>query len=69
MTLFEPSSRFSLFVEHDLCRKPVSTFRDHALAALGAISAARVERGRADLSTVPDASGDPAVWQDLFSHP
>ena len=30
---FESSSRFSLLVEHDLFRKPVSTFRDHALVA------------------------------------
>src|SRR6516162_338949 len=28
---FEPSSRSILLVEHDLFRKPVSTFRDHAL--------------------------------------
>src|SRR5258708_28768713 len=28
---FESSSRSSLLLEHDLFRKPVSTFRDHAL--------------------------------------
>ena len=27
-------SRSSFFVEHDLSRKPVPTFRDHALLAL-----------------------------------
>src|SRR5436190_10992812 len=32
--IFESSSRSSLFVEHDLYRKPVSTFRDHALGRL-----------------------------------
>src|SRR5262245_4546616 len=32
MTFFESSSRFSLLLEHDLFRKPVPTFRDHALA-------------------------------------
>jgi hypothetical protein len=32
MTFFESSSRSSLLLEHDLFRKPVSTFRDHALA-------------------------------------
>jgi hypothetical protein len=31
--IFESSSRSSLSVEHDLFRKPVSTFRDHALTA------------------------------------
>src|SRR5215510_7268459 len=31
MTFFESSSRSSLLVEHDLFRKPVPTFRDHAL--------------------------------------
>src|SRR5262249_5780577 len=32
MTLiFEPSSRFDLLLAHDLFRKPVPTFRDHAL--------------------------------------
>src|SRR5262249_33609798 len=30
--IFESSSRSNLFVEHDLFRKPMSTFRDHALA-------------------------------------
>jgi HPr kinase/phosphorylase len=30
MTFFESSSRSTLLVEHDLFRKPVSTFRDHA---------------------------------------
>src|SRR5262249_50808341 len=34
MTFFESSSRSNLFVEHDLFRKPVSTFRDHALENL-----------------------------------
>src|SRR5262249_10715505 len=29
---FESASRSSLLVAHDLFRKPVSTFRDHALA-------------------------------------
>jgi hypothetical protein len=29
---FESASRSSLLLEHDLFRKPVSTFRDHALA-------------------------------------
>src|SRR5215510_16210782 len=32
MTFFESSSRSKLCLEHDLFRKPVSTFRDHALA-------------------------------------
>src|SRR5215211_2439382 len=32
MTFFESSSRSRLLLEHDLFRKPVSTFRDHALA-------------------------------------
>src|SRR5262249_12404874 len=30
MTSLRSSSRFSLFLEHDLGRKPVPTFRDHA---------------------------------------
>src|ERR1043166_6136920 len=29
---FESSSRFNFLLAHDLFRKPVSTFRDHALA-------------------------------------
>jgi len=29
--VFESSSRFRLLLEHDLFRKPVPTFRDHAL--------------------------------------
>src|ERR1700739_4665677 len=32
MTFLESSSRSTLLVEHDLFRKPVSNFRDHALA-------------------------------------
>src|SRR4029077_13742805 len=31
MMIFESSFRSSLLLEHDLFRKPVSTFRDHAL--------------------------------------
>src|SRR5262245_27815620 len=31
MTFCESPSRSTLFLEHDLFRKPVSTFRDHAL--------------------------------------
>src|SRR5260370_42240286 len=31
MILVESAFRFSLLFEHDLFRKPVSTFRDHAL--------------------------------------
>src|SRR5215475_10721254 len=31
MTFFESSSRFSFLFEHDLFRKPLHTFRDHAL--------------------------------------
>src|SRR6266508_5603096 len=34
MTFFESSSRFSFVFEHDLFRKPLHTFRDHALALL-----------------------------------
>src|SRR5215475_3074239 len=34
MTFFESSSRFSFLFEHDLFRKPLHTFRDHALARL-----------------------------------
>src|SRR5215510_1016365 len=34
MTFFESSPRFSLLLEHDLFRKPVPTFRDHALARM-----------------------------------
>src|SRR5215831_4407037 len=34
MTFLESSSRSSLLVEHDLFRKPVPTFRDHALRVL-----------------------------------
>src|SRR5262245_60483321 len=33
---FESASRFSLLLEHDLFRKPVSTFRDHALVSAAA---------------------------------
>ena len=29
--IFEPSSQSTLLAEHDLFRKPASTFRDHAL--------------------------------------
>src|SRR5213593_2574639 len=32
MASFESSSRSRLLLEHDLLRKPISTFRDHALA-------------------------------------
>jgi hypothetical protein len=30
--IFESSSRSNFFLDHDLLRKPVPTFRDHALA-------------------------------------
>src|SRR5215211_9466875 len=33
MTFLESSSRSRLLLEHDLFRKPVSTFRDHALVS------------------------------------
>jgi len=54
MTFFESSSRSNVFLEHDLFRKPVSTFRDHALARRNAGSCRRYLRCRF-------ASGTPAA--------
>jgi hypothetical protein len=60
MTFLRMSSRSRLLVEHDLFRKPVSTFRDHAL---GCIQMHRiwVLSFRAECSSM---SGDvvPADW-------
>src|SRR5215831_13485533 len=44
MTFFESSSRSTLLSEQDLFRKPVPTFRDHALS-LARFRFARARRG------------------------
>src|ERR1700688_5198455 len=66
--------------EHDLIRKPVPTFRDHALAALGMVRAEGLEpprlssrepKSRASTNSATPAKGslkdDPgaAIWQGL----
>src|SRR3954463_11007914 len=40
--LFESSSRSTSLFEHDLSRKPVATFRDHALALAGLVALLRL---------------------------
>jgi hypothetical protein len=49
---FESSFRFSSLFEHDLFRKPLSTFRDHALGFRASIEPlrGRVKRSRRTLS-------------------
>src|SRR5215467_7263559 len=57
MTFFESSSRFSFLFEHDLVRKPLHTFRDHALARVmrEPYAAELPARGRIEEVAVADA--------------
>src|SRR6202521_3021664 len=59
MTFFESSSRSSLLVEQDLFRKPVSTFRDHALGM-----PAPIERGKRRIDGAPAGRADLALDQN-----
>src|SRR5215471_6161942 len=53
MTLFDSSSRSKFILEHDLFRKPVPTFRDHALRVRGP------GNGHRTLRIGPPAGGRP----------
>src|SRR5258708_9751721 len=65
---FESSSRSTLLLEHDLFRKPVSTFRDHALADLLVILLVDVLTDEPHHVARPTDPGQ-SPFQDDLRHP